>query len=43
MSPERSWKMRVEDTLACIDKICAYTRGMDFEQYHRRGRRAYSA
>lgn len=33
MSPERSRKMRVEDILACIEKIHAYTRGMDFEQF----------
>lgn len=33
MSPERGWKMRVEDILACIEKINAYTAGMTFEQF----------
>jgi uncharacterized protein with HEPN domain len=26
---ERDWKLRVEDILACIDKIQSYTAGMD--------------
>jgi uncharacterized protein with HEPN domain len=33
MSPERNWKMRVEDILACIEKIKEYTRGMSYEQF----------
>lgn len=33
MSPERNWKMRVEDNLACIEKIKQYTHGMSFEQF----------
>lgn len=33
MSPERNWKMRVEDILGSIEKINAYTIGMDFEQF----------
>lgn len=33
MSPERGWKMRVEDILACIEKINTYTAGMTFEQF----------
>jgi uncharacterized protein with HEPN domain len=33
MSPERNWKMRIEDILACIAKIRVYTRGMSFEQF----------
>ena len=33
MSPERNWRMRVEDILACIEKIRAYTRGMTYEQF----------
>ena len=33
MSPERSWSMRVEDILACIQKIKAYTQGLTYEQF----------
>lgn len=33
MSPERGWKMRVEDILACIEKIDTYTAGITFEQF----------
>jgi uncharacterized protein with HEPN domain len=33
MSPERNWRMRVEDILTCIGKIQAYTRGMTYEQF----------
>lgn len=33
MSPERNWKMRVEDILACIRKVKEYTQGMTFEQF----------
>jgi uncharacterized protein with HEPN domain len=33
MSPERNWKMRVRDILASIEKIKAYTHGMDYEQF----------
>lgn len=33
MSPERNWKMRVEDILGCIAKIKEYTRGMNYEQF----------
>lgn len=33
MSPERDWKMRVNDILACIQKIKAYTHGMTYEQF----------
>jgi uncharacterized protein with HEPN domain len=33
MSPERNWKMRMDDILACIEKIEAYTLGMTFEQF----------
>jgi len=33
MSPERNWKMRVEDILSCIKKIKEYTRGMTYEQF----------
>jgi len=33
MSPERNWKMRVEDILACIEKIKTYTHEMTFEQF----------
>ena len=31
MSPERDWKLRVDDILACIEKIKSYTRGMTIE------------
>jgi uncharacterized protein with HEPN domain len=33
MPPERNWKMRVEDILACIEKIKVYTLGMSYEQF----------
>ena len=33
MSPERNWRMRVEDILACIEKIKAYTQGMTYGQF----------
>ncbi len=33
MSPERNWRMRVEDILACIEKIWEYTHGMSYEQF----------
>ena len=33
MSPERNWRMRVEDILACIQKIKSYTRGLTYEQF----------
>jgi uncharacterized protein with HEPN domain len=33
MSPERNWRMRVEDILACIKKIKEYTREMSYEQF----------
>ena len=33
MSPERNWRMRVEDILVCIEKIQAYTQGMTYEQF----------
>ena len=33
MSPERNWKMRVEDILGCIQKIASYTQGMTYEQF----------
>ena len=33
MSPERNWRMRVEDILVCIEKIKAYTQGMSYEQF----------
>jgi uncharacterized protein with HEPN domain len=33
MSPERNWRMRVEDILACIEKIQAYTQRMTYEQF----------
>jgi uncharacterized protein with HEPN domain len=32
LSPERSWKIRLEDMLICIAKIKAYTLGMTFEK-----------
>jgi uncharacterized protein with HEPN domain len=31
MSPERNWKMRVEDILSCIEKVKGYTREMSYE------------
>jgi uncharacterized protein with HEPN domain len=33
MSPERNWRMRVEDILACIQKIKSYTHGLTYEQF----------
>ena len=33
MSPERNWRMRVEDILTCIKNIEEYTRGMNYEQF----------
>lgn len=33
MSPERNWRIRVEDILACIKKIKSYTHGMTYEQF----------
>ena len=33
MSPERNWRMRVEDILACIEKIKEYTQGMTYDQF----------
>ena len=33
MSPERNWRMRVEDILACIQKIDSYTHGLTYEQF----------
>lgn len=33
MSPERNWRMRVDDILTCIRKIKSYTRNMTFEQF----------
>ena len=33
MSPERNWRMRVEDILACIQKIESYTHGLTYEQF----------
>jgi uncharacterized protein with HEPN domain len=33
MSPERSWRMRVNDILACIEKIQVYTQEMTCEQF----------
>jgi len=33
MSPERSWRIRVEDILASIEKIKEYTQGMNYEQF----------
>ncbi|MFA5872816.1 MAG: DUF86 domain-containing protein [Anaerolineales bacterium] len=38
MSPERNWMMRVEDILACIEKIKAYTQGMTYEQFYADGK-----
>src|SRR5512136_2880923 len=38
MSPERNWRMRVEDILSCIGKIKEYTRGMTYEQFSADGR-----
>jgi uncharacterized protein with HEPN domain len=38
MSPERNWKMRVEDILACIEKIKKYTHGMSYEQFSEDGK-----
>jgi uncharacterized protein with HEPN domain len=38
MSPERNWKMRVEDILACVEKAQAYTSGMTFEQFRADGK-----
>ncbi len=38
MSPERNWRMRVEDILACIGKIKEYTRGMTYEQFSADGK-----
>ena len=35
MSPERNWRMRVEDILACIGKIQAYTQDLSYEQFSR--------
>ena len=29
----RDWKLRVDDILACIEKIQRYTEGMTFEQF----------
>ncbi len=33
MSPERNWRMRVEDILACIQKIDSYTHDLTYEQF----------
>ena len=33
MSPERNWRMRVEDILACIKKIEEYKQGMSYVDY----------
>ena len=33
MSPERNWRMRVEDILEGIRKIRDYTQGMTYEQF----------
>jgi len=33
MSPERNWKMRIEDILASIQKIENYTHGMTYKQF----------
>jgi uncharacterized protein with HEPN domain len=33
MSPERNWRMRVEDILTSIKKIKEYTQGMSYEQF----------
>jgi uncharacterized protein with HEPN domain len=33
MSPERNWKLRVEDILACIQKIESYMQGLTYEQF----------
>ena len=33
MSPERDWRMRVEDILACIQNIAKYTQGLTYEQF----------
>ena len=33
MSPERNWRMRVDDILTCIRKIKSYTSNMTFEQF----------
>jgi uncharacterized protein with HEPN domain len=38
MSPERSWRIRVEDILACIEKIKEYTQGMNYEQFQSDGK-----
>ena len=38
MSPERSWRMRVEDILASIEKIKAYTQGMTYEKFSADGK-----
>jgi uncharacterized protein with HEPN domain len=38
MSPDRSWSMRVEDILACIEKIKAYTQGMTYENFSADGK-----
>lgn len=35
MSPERNWKMRIEDILACIEKIRLYTNKMTYEQFRK--------
>jgi uncharacterized protein with HEPN domain len=33
MSPERNWQIRVEDILACIEKIQVYMQGMTYAQF----------
>jgi|GEM_PF-1367145 len=38
MSPERNWRMRVEDILACIKKIKGYTQGMTYKQFFTDGK-----
>lgn len=38
MSPERSWRIRVEDILVCIEKIKEYTHEMNYEQFQADGK-----
>lgn len=40
MSPERNWRMRIEDILACIEKIRVYTQEMTYEQFCADGKTA---
>lgn len=38
MSPERNWRMRVEDILASIEKVREYTQGMAYEKFSEDGK-----